>query len=394
MVSTPGTAMETERSTRIWPHLGMLVSTALLGVVVAWLLMPAFTESIEPALPPAPAVVPRAVHADPGGAIEIADDSPLQSHLVRVHVESARVHFPALTVGGSILARITSGSAPLADRWQFSSSEMAGKYADWLKAKSEGEFASKQLAKSKALVTAQTGYLSTNVKRLEPAAKSGSITEKELRAAQADLAKAELQGDKDIFSAETALRLASQTKSALDRDLSQGGIDAEVLERAVEHLVLIVANVPESSVSRVREGQESAVHFYAYPDRVFPARISTLSPLLTRERRTMRVLLEINDPDGALRPGMFAEVDLGIDERDAILIPAEALLHCDDTDYVIVATETGRWKPVAVRVGAQHAGTFEVLKGLHAGETIITGGAILLKPAVIETLRRPNGEKI
>src|SRR5262249_46425931 len=284
--STPGTAMDTERSTRIWPHVGMLVSTALLGVAIAWLLKPAFTDSVEPSLPASPAVVPRAVRADPGGSIEIADGSPLQSHLVRLRVETERVHFPALTVGGSILARITPGSGPFADRWQFSSSEMAGKYADWLKAKSEVEFATKQWEKSRDLVKAQTAYLSTNVKRLEPAAKSGGITGKELRAAQAELAKAEVRGGKDIFSSQRGLRRASQTKSALDRDLSQGGIDAEVLERAVEHLVLIAANVPESSVSRVREGQESAVHFYAYPDRTFPARISTLSPLLTRERRT------------------------------------------------------------------------------------------------------------
>jgi multidrug efflux pump subunit AcrA (membrane-fusion protein) len=90
---------------------------------------------------------------------------------------------------------------------------------------------------------------------------------------------------------------------------------------------------------------------------------------------------------------MFAEVGLGTDERDALLIPAEALLHAKLDDYVMAAADGGRWKPVPVRVGLQHHDDFEVEQGLPAGATIITRGAILLKPALIQSLSRAGVEK-
>jgi RND family efflux transporter MFP subunit len=158
--------------------------------------------------------------------------------------------------------------------------------------------------------------------------------------------------------------------------------------------VLIAANVPETHISQVREGQGCVARFYAYPTRTFDAHVETLSSLLTNDRRTMRVLFELSDPDEVLRPGMFAEVGLGTDERQAILIPAEALLHVNLDDYVVAAAGEGTWRPLKVRVGEQHSGSFEVLHGLTAGDTIITRGAILLKPAAMRVLSRAGLGKI
>ena len=88
---------------------------------------------------------------------------------------------------------------------------------------------------------------------------------------------------------------------------------------------------------------------------------------------------------------MFAEVGLGTDAREAILIPAEALLHVNLDDYVVgAAGEEGQWRAVKVQVGEQHDGAFEVVHGLAAGDTIITRGAILLKPAVMRVLSRTS----
>jgi multidrug efflux pump subunit AcrA (membrane-fusion protein) len=177
------------------------------------------------------------------------------------------------------------------------------------------------------------------------------------------------------------------SRTALERELSHLGIDPVVFGRAVENMVLIAANVPETKISQVHEGQECLARFYAYPDNSFDAHVEALSPQLSSERRTLRVLFELSDAEEALRPGMFAEVGLGTDEREALLIPAEALVHVSMTDYVLVAAGTGVWRPVPVRVGEQHAGAFEVLQGLHPGDTIVGGGAILLKPALVRALR-------
>ena len=383
--------METNRASVIWRQVWMFLATAGMGLIIAWLVKPEKLRTGDPRLP-GPSVV-EAVRMEPDGTIAIADDSPLQTRLTRLRVESQRVRFPALTVSGSIVARVVAGSEPLADRWQFSSGEMAGKYADWLKTGSEIEFARDQLTKTQQLVEAQTAYLATNAKQMERAMKNGSVPEKEFRAANEELIRAQLQGDKDIFSARSSVRLAMQAKTALERDLAQGGIEAVVFEHAVENIVLITANVPETRIAQFREGQLCAIRFFAYPDRPFDARIKRLSALLTHERRTVHALFELTDPDASLRPGMFAEVGLGTDEREALLIPAEALLHSRMDDYVVAAAEGGKWKPVPVRVGEQHQGAFEVEQGLGEGATIITRGAILLKPVLNQALSRAGGEK-
>lgn len=380
--------MPTMRDNSRWRTAWMLLAMFGVAGVIYWLVRPVAPREALAGSRSDSRAIPEAVRAERDGTIAIAADSPIHKHLSQLEIVREHVAFPVLTVSGSILARISSGDTPLEDRWQFSSGELAGKYADWVRTTGEIEFAKNQLSKTKQLGAAQTGYLADVVKHMEPSVKLGSIPEKTYKAAQAELMKAQLQGEKDVFSAESVLRVANKTRTALERDLSQGGLEPVVFSRAVEHMVLIAANVPEGKISQVREGQGCVVRFYAFPDQAFDAHVETLNSLLHSERRTMRVLFELNDPREILRPGMFAEVGLGTDDRESILIPAEALLHIDRHDYVVVATAPERYKPARVRVGEQHGEKFEVLQGLNSGEMIVTRGAILLKPAVMQVLSR------
>jgi len=382
--------METQlpAGARAWRLLWMAVGLGGIAVVVFFLLRPQ-TRTASPATAQreeADAVAP-AVRVNADGRIRVAADSPLQKHLSSERLDTKSVRFPAITVSGSILARIQPGTEPIEDRWQFSNADLATSYSDWLRTKGELEFTRSQLTKTQELSKAQTGYLEANLKRLEPLWKSGNVPERDYKAAQADLLKAQLQGEKDVFAAESTLRVAQKTLKALERDLSQDGIEPIVFSRAVEHMVLVVANVPETKISQVREGQGCLARFYAYPDRTFDAHVEMLSTLLTHERRTLRVLFELSDPEGVLRPGMFAEVGLGTDEREAILIPSDGLLHVDLEDYAIVQVDADEWRPVVVRVGDEYQGSFEVLQGLSPGDTVIKKGTILLKPSVVQVLR-------
>jgi hypothetical protein len=385
--------MEPSRTTKIWRTGWMLAAMAAIGGVVYLLVRPAPPRDATPPVRPPARTVPDAVHIDRDGTIRIAEDSPLYDHLTTVTINPRMVAYPALTVSGSILARIRQGTEPIEDRWQFSNSDLATKYSEWLRTTGEVDFAASQLAKTLELVKAQTDYLTASLHRIEPLAKSGNIPEKELKAAQAELLKAQLQGEKDVFSARSTLRVVTKTKSALERDLSQNGIEPVVFSRAVENMVLIAANVPESKVSQVHENQGCLARFYAYPDRSFAAHVETLSPLLSDQRRTLRVLFELSDPESVLRPGMFAEVGLGTDDREALMIPADALLHINQEDYVVVGAGAGKWRVAAVRAGEEHEGTIEILRGLSPGSTIVGSGAILLKPAVRQALTQAAGGK-
>lgn len=384
--------MEATRRTKVWRTVWMGTAMAAIVFVVYLVARPAHSRTaVVPPVEPTKSPPSQPVRVDADGTIDIASDSPLLSHMTTVVVNPKLVAYPIITVSGSILARIRHGSEPIEDRWQFSNNELATKYADRQRVLNEIEFATSQLAKTEELVKAETDYLSANVKRLEPLAKGGSLPEKDLKAAQTEFIKAKLHGEKDIFSAQSTLRQAQKAMTALERDLSQMGIEAVVFQRAVENMVLIAANVPESKVKQVHEGQGCLAKFFAYPDHLFDAHVETLGSRLSDERRTLRVLFELSDPESVLRPGMFAEVGLGTDEREALLIPADALLHVDMEDYVIVAAGPGKWRVAAIRTGDEHEGQFEVLSGLSPGVTVIGSGALLLKPAAIRILTRGRG---
>jgi multidrug efflux pump subunit AcrA (membrane-fusion protein) len=154
-------------------------------------------------------------------------------------------------------------------------------------------------------------------------------------------------------------------------------------------MVLVVANVPESRISDVRAEQACEARFYGCPDTLFPGHVESLSSAVTPDRRTLRVLFELNDKEDLLRPGMFGEVGLGTDARDTMLVPPESILHIARKDYVITAVDDGAtWKVGEVKLGELHNGQFEVLLGLGADRDLIAGGAILLKPLALEALAK------
>jgi hypothetical protein len=381
---------DVSRKTKIWRGFWMVAATVATGALVLWLVFPPRHAAANTKARPAAAAAEPAkpVRVTGPALISIAARTPLHKEIAVETLKSEKIRYPVLTVTGTVVARIRQGKESLEDRWQFANTELSSAYADWLRAKNEVVFTQSQLEKSKELVKAQTDYLTGVVDRLRPLAKSGVAAEKSLREAEADLLKAQIEGRKSVFEAESGLRLAKKQEQALVRQISQAGIEPEVFGRAVEDMALVSANVPEGKISLVHEGQGCEARSYAFPDRTFRAHVEALSASVTPDRRTLRVLFHIHDSEGMLRPGMFADVGLGTDARDAVMVPAESLLHIGHKDYVLAAAGPGAWRVTPVRVGDPHEGRFEVLSGLGAGAKVISKGTILLKPAAIEALDR------
>lgn len=379
------------RSTRIWRATWMIVATVAIG----WILVSLFRTPPRPVQGKSPPDA-RPSHHEPvqvagRNSISVAADAPLRRQLSIVEIQRTKIKFPILSVSGSIVARIVPGSDAIEDRWQFSNADLSTTYAEWLKAKSEIKFAESQLQKTKDLYLTETAFLEDNLARLTPLAESGSIAQKQHREAKTNLIKAQLQGEKNTFEAQSILRAAQNARIAAERKLSQAGIEPVVFGRAIENMVLVSANVPESKVALVHEEQACEARFYGYFDRTFPAHIELLSSSVTPDRRTLRVLIDLNDPKGVLRPGMFAEVGLGTNERSAVLVPADALLHIAQRDYVVTADAEETWRVEPVTVGETHEGMCEVLSNLGTAQRVVATGAILLKPVAAQSLHASAG---
>lgn len=142
--------------------------------------------------------------------------------------------------------------------------------------------------------------------------------------------------------------------------------------------VWLNAAVPEARAGGVRIGQKANATLTSFPGETFGGRVIAILPTAQADSRTLTVRVELANRGGRLRPGMFATVMLGGDEKPALLVPSEAVIRTGTRVLVILAAHDGRYHPAEVRVGREAGGRTEILAGLAAGEKVVASGQFLL----------------
>ena len=133
-------------------------------------------------------------------------------------------------------------------------------------------------------------------------------------------------------------------------------------------------DVLETEIRHIRLGARAEIALAALPMKTVSGRVVAVNPTIDAERRTCRVLIEIENLDRAVRPGMFADVRVEAARyKDRLLVPREALLTRDDRK-VVFAYEGGRAKWRYVETGEETDELVEVREGLAARDTLITAG--------------------
>jgi membrane fusion protein (multidrug efflux system) len=132
-------------------------------------------------------------------------------------------------------------------------------------------------------------------------------------------------------------------------------------------------SVPENFLASLREGLSIRATAPAYPGRSFTGSVSSIDSRVDLTTRSVTVRALLANLDGALKPGMFLNVLLANDEREALVIPEEALTPEAERQYVFVVTE-GKVSRREVRIGGRRPGSVEVVAGLSAGERVIVEG--------------------
>jgi cobalt-zinc-cadmium efflux system membrane fusion protein len=142
--------------------------------------------------------------------------------------------------------------------------------------------------------------------------------------------------------------------------------------------VWIMCDVYENDLASVRLGQYAEVRLNAYPGRVLRARISNIAPTMDPNIRTAKVRLEVDNP-GILRLGMFVTATFhGQTKETHAVVPATAVLHLHDRDWVYVPAEGNRFQRVGVRAGAMLPGNMqEILSGIAPGQRVVQNALVL-----------------
>jgi len=137
--------------------------------------------------------------------------------------------------------------------------------------------------------------------------------------------------------------------------------------------------VPESQASAVQLGAPISASLAAFPGQTLTGRVIALLPSADLQTRTLTVRSELPNPDGKLRPGMFASVRLNsTNEQPVLLISSEAVIRTGKRALVMLAKGEGRYRPHEIQIGREADGRVEVLSGLSEGDAVVTSGQFLI----------------
>lgn len=143
-------------------------------------------------------------------------------------------------------------------------------------------------------------------------------------------------------------------------------------------MVWISADIYESEMAVTKVGQPVAITFSAYPGETFSGKVAYVYPTLNAEARTVRVRLELPNPELKLKPGMYGNVILQTNAVRTLVVPKEAVLNTGLRQLVFMDRGQGRYEPASVKLGRRSQDTVEVMEGLKEGDQIVTSANFLL----------------
>jgi membrane fusion protein (multidrug efflux system) len=156
--------------------------------------------------------------------------------------------------------------------------------------------------------------------------------------------------------------------------------------------ILVEFSVTEVDSGRVAAGQLVELRMAPFPDETFGAYVTFVAPKIDVATRTLRVKAELENPEGRLRPGLFARVDLGVATRhDVPVVLEEAILQRSDGAVVFRAGPDNHVERVVIETGIHDNGYVEVVSGLRAGDRVVSRGHAQLVDGERIVSRNPDG---
>ncbi|HSM91753.1 MAG TPA: efflux RND transporter periplasmic adaptor subunit, partial [Anaeromyxobacteraceae bacterium] len=142
--------------------------------------------------------------------------------------------------------------------------------------------------------------------------------------------------------------------------------------------VWFLADAYEADLRRVKVGMKASLSFEAFPGRRFDGRVAFIDPLLDPKTRTAKVRIDVPNPAGDLKPELFGEAVLAATPREAVRVPADAVIDSGTQKIVFVSLGDGKFQPREVRLGDSDGTWAEVTSGLDAGDGVVTRANFLI----------------
>jgi Cu(I)/Ag(I) efflux system membrane fusion protein len=142
--------------------------------------------------------------------------------------------------------------------------------------------------------------------------------------------------------------------------------------------VWVLVDVYEQDIGSIRPGQTARVTLDAYPGKLFTGKVGFIYPMLNTATRTVKVRIELVNPDNQLKPMMYAQVQIDIDKHQALTVPNSAVLESGRRTLLLVDRGEGRFEPRPVKVGLRGEEMTEILEGLQQGDRVVVSANFLI----------------
>ncbi len=179
-----------------------------------------------------------------------------------------------------------------------------------------------------------------------------------------------------VESAKTKLKLMGFSDAKIKNlvQQKQGGIEFLLPDGKA----WIYAEVFEYETNGLKIGQKLEAVLPSLPHKVFEGVISSISPALNNQNRTVRVRAQVLDPKRLLRPDSFMNVKILVDFGERLVVPDNAVLFSKGKAFVFVSEKEGHFEPRFIEVGEKTTNKYEVTSGLTEGENIVTSANFLI----------------
>jgi membrane fusion protein, multidrug efflux system len=230
------------------------------------------------------------------------------------------------------------------------------------------------------LAVTQVHQAEEDCARAERLFKEGAIAEAEYKRQQTQCKTQLLSATAARAQAELSAKLAGDTiirapfSGAIGERYVNAGEYVQPASKVASIYALdpvrVTVSVPEPAVGKVKEGQSLGLHVAAAPERTFSATVVYLSPTLRQSTRDLVVEAKAPNPDGVLRPGMFATVELTIGQEQLPTVPEDAVV-VEGTVKKIYLVKEGRAFELVIRTGVKEDGRIAVLEPLDGKTQVI-----------------------
>lgn len=238
----------------------------------------------------------------------------------------------------------------------------------------------------------EAGLAEKRYKRQQDLVKHGVGIQKELEEAETEFKNKKIS----LSNASTALKIYNSQSKGSGGLIVRAPIAGEVISNKIvtgQYLredaepVMIVAElskvwisgeVKEKDLRFIKNGDQVSVKVNTYPDRAITGKVYHINDWVDEATRSIKVLIECNNPDRTLKPGMFATIIYSTDSENTIIIPTSALMQKDDNQYVWIKTGKNQFMKRNVTTTEASEKTVKITSGLKSGDEIMTTGGIYL----------------